>query len=141
MDDIIFSITADSRFNALLFGMFAGTAVLLAAIGIFGLLSFSVVQRTREIGTRLALGATRMEVLRLVLKQGAVMLASGLVLGIGAAFGLTRFLARLLFGVKPTDVFTYAATGILLLVIGILASYLPARRAMNIDPMAALREE
>jgi predicted permease len=141
MDDIILSITADSRFNALLFGMFAGTAVVLACIGIFGLLSFSVVQRTREIGTRLALGATRLEVLTLVLKQGVAMLASGLVLGISAAFGLTRFLSRLLFGIRAGDASTYIAAGVLLFLIGMLASYLPARRAMKIDPMSALREE
>jgi putative ABC transport system permease protein len=141
MDDILTSITADSRFNALLFGMFAGTAVLMASIGIFGLLSFSVVQRTKEIGTRLALGASRLQVLRLILKQGVAMLTVGLVVGIGAAFGLTRFISRLLFGVHADNRPSYVAAGILLLLVGILASYLPARRAMKIDPMNALRNE
>jgi predicted permease len=141
MNDIITSITADSRFNALLFGMFAGTAVLMASIGIFGLLSFSVVQRTREIGTRLALGASRVQVLRLILKQGVAMLAVGLAVGIGASFGLTRFISKLLFGVQANNRPSYFAAGILLLLVGILASYLPARRAMKIDPMNALRNE
>ena len=102
MDDTIAAITADSRFDALLFGIFAGTAVLLACIGIFGLLSFSVVQRTREIGTRLALGAGSVQVLGLVLRDGFAILTGGLVLGIGAAMGATRFLSKLLFGVQNT---------------------------------------
>jgi ABC-type antimicrobial peptide transport system permease subunit len=125
----------------MLFGMFAGTAVLLASIGIFGLLSFSVMQRTREIGTRLALGASHWQVLRLILKQGVVMLAAGLVFGIGAALGLTRFLSGLLFGVKANNALSYFEAGMLLLMVGLLASYLPARRAMKIDPMTALRNE
>jgi putative ABC transport system permease protein len=141
IDDVMASITGDSRFNAVLFGMFAGTAVLLASIGIFGLLSFSVIQRTREIGTRLALGASRARVLSLVLRHGLVMLAAGLVSGIGAALGLSRFISQLLFGVQANNIPSYFAAGVLLLLIGILASYLPARRAMKIDPMAALRNE
>jgi putative ABC transport system permease protein len=141
MNDVIGSITADTRFDAMLFGMFAGTAVLMASIGIFGLLSFSVVQRTREIGTRLALGASRGQVLRLILKQGVLMLAAGLVFGIGGALGLTRFLSGLLFGVKASNALSYFGAGILLLMVGLLASYLPARRAMKIDPMTALRNE
>ena len=141
MDDTIAAITADSRFDALLFGMFAGTAVLLACIGIFGLLSFSVLQRSREIGTRLALGAGPVQVLGLVLRDGFAILAGGLLLGIGAAMGATRFLSKLLFGVQNNSVLTYVGAGVLLLGVGMLASYLPARRAMKIDPLAALRNE
>jgi putative ABC transport system permease protein len=141
MDDTIVSITADSRFNTLLFGMFAGTAVLLASIGVFGLLSFSVAQRTREIGTRLALGASRGNVMRLILKEGAAMMGAGLLFGIGGALELTRFLSRLLFGIQANDAASYLAAAVLLLLVGILASYVPARRAMNIDPMTALRNE
>jgi len=141
MNDVIGSITADSRFDAMLFGMFAGTAVLMASIGIFGLLSFSVVQRTREIGTRLALGAGRGQVLSLVLKQGIIMLAAGLVFGIGGALGLTRFLSGLLFSVKADDALSYFGAAVILLLVGVLASYLPARRAMKIDPMTALRND
>jgi predicted permease len=141
MDDTIVSITADSRFNTLLFGMFAGTAVLLASIGVFGLLSFSGAQRTREIGTRLALGASRANVMRLILKEGAAMLAAGLLIGIGGALELTRFLSRLLFGIQANNAASYFAAGVLLLLVGILASYVPARRAMKIDPMTALRNE
>jgi putative ABC transport system permease protein len=141
VDDTIAGITADSRFDALLFGMFAGTAVLLACIGIFGLLSFSVLQRTREIGTRIALGAGSQQVLGLVLKDGFVILAGGLLLGSGAAVGATRFLSKLLFGVQNNSVLTYVGAGVLLLGVGMLASYLPARRAMKINPLAALRSE
>jgi predicted permease len=141
MNDVIGSITADSRFDAMLFGMFAGAAVLIASIGIFGLLSFSVVQRTREIGTRLALGASRRQVLRLVLKQSILMLAVGLFLGIGGAFGITRLLSGLLFGVQADDALSYFGAAIGFLLVGVLASYLPARRAMKIDPMTALRND
>ena len=141
MNDTIASITADSRFNTLLFGMFGGTAVLLASIGVFGLLSFSVAQRTREIGTRLALGASRANVMRLILKEGAAMLAAGLLVGIGGALELTRFLSRLLFGIQANNPASYFAACVLLLLVGILASYVPASRAMKIDPMTALRNE
>ena len=141
MDDTIVSITADSRFNTLLFGMFAGTAVLLTSIGVFGLVSFSVAQRTREIGTRLALGASRAKVMRLILKEGAAMLAMGLLIGIGGALELTRFLSGLLFGIQANNAATYLAAGVVLLLVGILASYVPAHRAMKIDPMTALRNE
>jgi putative ABC transport system permease protein len=141
MNDTIASITADSRFNTLLFGMFAGTAVLLASIGVFGLLSFSVAQRSREIGTRLALGASRANVMRLILKEGAATLAAGLLVGIGGALELTQFLSRLLFGIQANNPSSYFAAGVLLLLVGILASYVPARRAMKIDPMTALRNE
>lgn len=141
MDDTIASITADSRFNTLLFEMFAGTAVLLASIGVFGLLSFSVAQRTCEIGTRLALGASRANVMRLILKEGAGMLAAGLLIGIGGALELTRFVSRLLFGIQANNAASYFAADVLLLLVGILASYVPGRRAMNIDPMTALRNE
>jgi putative ABC transport system permease protein len=141
MNDVIGSITADSRFEAMLSGMFAGTAVLMASIGIFGLLSFSVVQRTREIGTRIALGASRGQVLRLILKQGFAMLTVGVVVGIGGALGLTRFLSVLLFGIKANNALSYFSATILLLLVGLIASYLPAHRAMKIDPMTALRNE
>jgi predicted permease len=141
VEDVVIATTAVERFNALLFGSFAGTAVLVASIGIFGLLSFSVIQRTREIGTRLALGASRAQILTLILKQELVMLASGLALGVGGALGLTRFLSRLLFGIEANDAVSYGAASLLLLLVGILAGYLPARQAMKVDPITALRSE
>jgi putative ABC transport system permease protein len=141
MEELIVSTTADSRFNAWLFVSLAGLALILTIIGIYGLLSFSVARRTNEIGTRMALGATRAAVLLLVLKQGTVLIAAGLILGLAGALVVTRSLASLLFGVRPTDPVSFIAVSALLLCAGILASYFPARRATRIDPMAALREE
>jgi putative ABC transport system permease protein len=141
MDEIVGSTTSDSRFNAVLFGAFAGLAVVLASAGIFGLLSFSVAQRTSEIGTRVALGASRNDVLRLVLKQAFVLLAAGLALGLTGSFVVMRSLSTLLFGVQPRDVFSYAVGAVLLLAAGLVASYLPAHYAANVDPATALRSE
>ena len=141
MEEIVASTTADSRFDAWLFGSFAGLALLLASIGVYGLLSFSVAGRTAEFGTRMALGASRLDVLRLVLKQGLALIAIGLAVGLAAAFAATRFLTTLLFGVRPHDVLSFAAVAAVLLAVGLFASYLPARRATKIDPMVALRYE
>lgn len=141
MEDIVESGTAGTRFNASLFGAFAGLALLVSAIGIYGLLSFSVVQRTKEIGTRMALGANRDEVLALVLKQGLTLIVVGLVLGIGGALMLARFLSSMLFEVHPQDPLSLIAVTVLLLLVGLLASYIPARRATKVDPLIALRSE
>jgi putative ABC transport system permease protein len=141
MDEIVASTTADSRFDAWLCGIFAGVALLLTATGIYGLLSFSVARRTGEIGTRLALGATRGDVLKLVLRQGIGLIAIGLVAGLAGAIVLTRSLRGLLFGVRPTDPISFLLVAMLLVTVGLLASYLPARRATRIDPLSALRSE
>jgi ABC-type antimicrobial peptide transport system permease subunit len=141
MEDIVASTTARSRFDAWLFGFLAGLALLLTAIGVYGLLSFSVKRRTSEIGTRMALGASRGDVLRLVLKQGVGLIAIGLVLGLAGALATTRFLASLLFGVRATDASSFLGVSALLIAVGLLASYLPARRATKVDPMVALRYE
>jgi putative ABC transport system permease protein len=135
------STTATSRFDAWLFGVFAGLALALAAIGVYGLLSFSVAQRRQEIGTRMALGASRAEVLRLVLKQGVGLSVIGLGLGLAGALFLGRWLSSLLYGVRPSDPSTFVAVSLLLLCAGLVASYLPARRATKIEPMEALRYE
>jgi putative ABC transport system permease protein len=141
MQEIVSATTADSRFDAWLFGAFAGLALALTAIGVYGLLAFSVARRTNEFGIRMALGASRMEVLRLVLGQGAMLIAVGLALGLAGSLALTRFLASLLYGVKPGDPISFAAVAIILLAVGLAASYLPARRATRVDPMVALRYE
>jgi putative ABC transport system permease protein len=141
MQDIVNSTMADSRFDAWLFGSFAALALLLAAIGVYGLLSFSVARRTNEIGTRMALGATRGDVLKLVLQQGLTLVWIGLAVGVAGALILTRSLETLLFGVRPADPVSFAVVAILLLSAGVLASYLPARRATKVDPMVALRYE
>ncbi len=141
MEEIVSSTTADSRFDAWLLGALAAVALVLTAIGVYGLLAFSVAQRRHEIGTRLALGANRADILRLVLRQGVALTVIGLCFGLAGAFILARSLATLLFGVKPNDPASFALVGLLLLLVGVLASYLPARRATKVDPMVALRYE
>jgi putative ABC transport system permease protein len=139
MDEIVASTTVDTRFDAWLFGSFAALALVLTAVGVYGLLSFSVVRRTNEIGMRIALGAGRGDVVAMVLRQGVVLIAVGLVAGLACAYFMTRYLTNLLFGVQPTDPLSFAAVAALLLCVGVLASYLPARRASKVDPMVALR--
>jgi putative ABC transport system permease protein len=122
-------------------GVFSGIALLLAAIGIYGVMSFSVSRRTREIGIRMALGATPASVRRLVIGESAKLLLLGLAVGIPAALVLTRFMSTLLFGVAPTDPLTFAVVALLLAFVTLAAAYLPARRAMRVDPVIALRSE
>ncbi|MBI3678904.1 MAG: ABC transporter permease, partial [Acidobacteria bacterium] len=141
MEQVIRQAAARDNFNMLLLSIFAAVALLLAAIGIYGLMSYSVEQRAHEIGIRLALGADRADVLRLFVLQGARLAAIGLVLGLGVAFGLTRLLGRLLFGVGATDPVSFAAVALLLGAVALLASYIPARRATRVDPVIALRYE
>jgi ABC-type antimicrobial peptide transport system permease subunit len=124
-----------------LLGIFAVLALVLAGIGIYGVLSYMVGQRTREIGVRIALGAQRFDVLRLVMKNGAQMTFIGLLIGLAAALGLTRLMRSMLFGVKPSDPLTFVAVAALLGAIAMLACYVPARRAMKVDPIEALRQE
>jgi len=141
MDQVMSEWVARSRFNTLLLGLFAGLATLLSAVGIFGVMNYSVALRTRELGLRLAVGAQPRQVLLLVLKQGLVLTIVGVVLGLAAAFALTRLLSGLLFGVAAVDVTTFTTISLFLVVVSLLACYLPARRAMRIDPLSALRYE
>ncbi len=141
LDEIVESTTATSRFNASLFAIFASVALVLTVVGLYGVLSFLVAQRRQEIGTRMALGASRENVIGLFLRQGMTLTALGLGLGLMAALVLTRGLSTLLYGVRPDDPASFAGVAILLLAVGLAASYLPARRAAGIDPMAALRSE
>jgi predicted permease len=129
------------RTQATLLGSGGVLALLLAAIGLYGVMSYSVAQRTREIGIRMALGAGRRNVMGLVLKQGVTLVSAGIVLGLGAAFGITRLLASLLFGVSTADPMTFIGTSGILLAVALLASYIPARRATKVDPIIALRYE
>jgi ABC-type antimicrobial peptide transport system permease subunit len=138
----IYSASIGSRsFNLTLVGAFGGTALLLAIAGIYGVMSYWVQRRTREIGVRIALGAQARDVIRLVLRQGMVTAAMGVVAGIVGALALTRFLQSLLFGVKPTDLLTFVGVTLLLTFVAFLASYIPARRATRVDPLEALRYE
>jgi putative ABC transport system permease protein len=132
---------APQRFYMQLFGIFAGLAVFLAAVGIYGVMSFSVSRRTHEIGVRMALGAGRGDVLRLVIVRGLKITVIGVAIGIAASVALTRLIAQFLYGVKPTDPLTFVAVALLLTVVALAASYIPARRATKIDPMVALRHE
>ena len=132
---------APRRFVMILLGLFAGIALALATIGIYGLLQYSTTQQTHDIGVRMALGARRVDVLRVVMRQGLKLTLIGVVVGIAGALALTRVLSSLLYDVTPTDKVTLALVSGVLTVIALLASYIPARRAARIDPMVALRYE
>jgi putative ABC transport system permease protein len=141
LDDILARESSTRRLNTLLFSVFASLALVLAATGVYGVLSYSVSQRTHEVGIRMALGAGRRNVLRLFMGQGMRLVLLGLVIGMGGAFALTRLLSSLLFGVSTTDKTTFAFVAIGLAIVGLLACYLPARRATKVDPLIALRYE
>lgn len=141
MDQAMLSSTERQNFNFLLLALFAALALFLAAVGIYGVTSYSVEQRTQEIGIRAALGAQPREILRLVLSEAFRMTLTGIVAGLAAAFALTRLLSAQLFGVRPTDPATFIAVPAILLVVSLAAAWIPARRAMRVDPMAALRHE
>jgi predicted permease len=140
-EEVVARSIASQRFSLILLGAFAGLALLLAGIGIYGVLSYLVGQRTHEIGVRMALGAQRLDVLRMVLQNGARMTLAGTAIGIVAALGLTQLMASMLFGIRPTDPLTFGLVTVVLCGIALFACYLPARRAAKVDPMAALRYE
>jgi len=141
MNKVVDRAIAGARFNTVLMAILAQIAFALAAVGIYGVVSYDMSRRTGEIGLRLALGALPRDVIRMVLKQAAALAALGLAAGLAAAWGLTRLMASMLFGVSPTDLFTFVAIPVLLGTVVLLAGYLPARRAMALDPAVALRHE
>ena len=141
LEQLIGRSVAPQRFNLSLLGSFAGLGLLLAAVGIYGVMAYSVSQRTREIGIRLALGAAAADVLRLIIRQGMRLALIGVALGLAGAFALTRLLKSLLFGVSATDLTTFGIVAGLLLLVSLLACWLPARRATQVDPLTALRYE
>jgi len=141
MDEMMSNSANQPRFNAFLFSLFAAVALLLTAIGLYGVMAYSVVQKTHEIGIRMALGADPSDLLRMVLQRAVVLVGAGLGVGIAIGLGVTRFLASMLFAVHPLDWPTYAAVAAVLMGVGLLAGYVPARRASRVDPMVALRYE
>ena len=141
MDQIFSNSVAGQRFNALLLGIFASVALMLAMIGVFGVINYSVARRTHEIGIRIALGAQRGDVFRLVVGQGLLLAVIGVGLGAVGAMALTRLIAGLLYGVSPTDGPTFVIVALIVTVVAGLACYLPARRATRVDPLVALRYE
>jgi len=141
MDQVVVQSTARNRFNTMLLGIFAFVAILLASIGLYGLMAYSVEQRTLEFGIRLALGADSLALRRMIVRQAMRLAIAGIVIGLAGAYGLTRLMAAMLFGVKPTDPMVFVSVAVLLGSVAFLASYIPARRAVRISPSVALRYE
>jgi predicted permease len=141
MEELYSESVAKPRFQTAIFSLFGTVALTLAAVGVYGVMAYSVNQRTREIGIRMALGAQVGDVLRFVLRQGLALASAGAGIGLGAAIALTRFLTAYLYEIKATDAPTYIVVALVLSLVALLASYLPARRAVKIDPMTILRHE
>jgi ABC-type antimicrobial peptide transport system permease subunit len=141
MDEVVSQSTARSDFNMLLLTIFAGSALILAAIGVYGLMAYSVQQRTQEMGVRLALGADQSRVRNMVIRQGMTLVWIGVIIGLASAFGLARVMATFLFGVTPRDPLVFIVVPLVLAAIAWLGVWLPARRAAGVDPVLALRVE
>jgi putative ABC transport system permease protein len=141
IEQLLSTSVAPRKFNMMLLGIFAGVALVLAAVGLYGVMSYSVSWRTQEIGIRMALGAKRTDVLRMVVRQGMMMTLIGLAFGLVGVIALSRVMVGLLYGVSPTDPLTFTGVSIVLLLVALLACLIPARRATRVDPIVALRSE
>jgi putative ABC transport system permease protein len=141
VDQMVSAALTEPRFNTALIGAFAGLALLLASVGLYAVISYSVTQRTHEIGVRIAVGAGQDDIFRLIVGQGMVLTLTGVAIGLAASFALTRVMLSLLFEVSAADPLTFVGISLLLTFVSLLACYIPARRAMKVDPMAALRYE
>jgi ABC-type antimicrobial peptide transport system permease subunit len=141
MNEVIVESLAQRRFAMIVLASFAGAALLLASLGIYGVISYMVGQRTQELGIRVALGATGRDIMRLVLGHGLKMTLAGVAIGLVAAFGLTRLIRTMLYGVGATDPATFAIISVLLTIVAVVACFLPAHRATKVDPLTALRSE
>jgi putative ABC transport system permease protein len=141
LDEYVSDSVGSTRFEAVLLGIFGGLAFLLTAVGLYGVISYTVAQRTREMGIRLALGANRKTIVKMIVGNGTLLACTGVSIGLAAAFLLSRLVASLLYGVGPTDPLTFLCAPIALIAIAVLASYLPARRAANVDPVVTLRRD
>jgi ABC-type antimicrobial peptide transport system permease subunit len=141
MQQVISESSARQNFNTLLLTIFAGLALLLAAIGIYGLMSYTVEQRMQEFGIRLALGAATSDMLAMIVRQGMLLAGIGLTIGLGAAYGLTRLLGKFMFGMKANDAVAYSAVAVTLIAVALLATVIPGLRATRVDPLNALRYE
>ena len=141
MEERLFESVAQPRFRTVLLGVFATLALVMAVVGLYAVMAVSVAQRTHELGIRIALGAQRRDVIGMVLGQGIKLVSLGIVMGLAGAWALTRVMTTLLYGVKPTDPLTFVAVPVLLIVVAILACWLPARQAARVDPLTALRYE
>ena len=141
MENIVSEFVAPRRLTMLISGLFAALALLLAMVGLYGVISYSVAQRSHEFGIRMALGAAKGDILRLIIAQGFRLAFAGIIVGMAGALALTRVLSSLLFGITPNDPVTFGAVAILLVAVALLACYIPARRATKVDPMVALRYE
>ena len=141
MDDVVAKSLSQARFSMMLLGIFAGLALVLSAVGIYGVTAYVVAQRTREMGIRMAMGAQTGDLLKLVMRHGGKLAAVGVAFGIAAALGMMRLMSSMLYGVSAADPLTFAGVTLLLIAIVLLACYIPAKRATRVDPMIALRME
>jgi putative ABC transport system permease protein len=141
MESLLDRRVADKRFLMVLMGVFAALAMVLTVIGLYGVMSYAVNQRTQEIGVRMALGAGAGAIQRMILRHGMILVLNGVALGLAASWLLTRLMTNLLFAVSPTDPLTFGAISLVLIIVALLACLIPARRAMKVDPIVALRQE